>query len=342
MKRILTAVLLCCLCLPAMAAGDVSTLYAGGMEAPTPLRAGPSDEAALICLCISRQEVELLSRPENGYVHVRLGNTGQYSFECMPFCVTGYVPQEQLARYAAEHPPVRYVNTLINTVHMRTGEPLRTPSGAVIAHAPNGRRVNLLALFEDGRCLVQVSARPNGAVSEAMVYGLMDGTALFPLEDSLRFYPFDQRVPLVRGTYVFHGMAPQDLCGVLREAGWQEGSAICGGICAVGGDKAIALWEKEPGQFCLAYLRKEDGLWRCAQERTLYLRSGMAADVAFEDDGEAFSLTLSDGDGTMRLTFRYQPDGDGCFDWQLTRVMRCGPDGLWEELPGSMELHPER
>lgn len=307
-------------------ANVMSQIHSGDPDLSVPLYEYASFESPVICMCTNWQYVRVDGDPINGFLHVRIGAVGYYPVEYMPFELSGYIPTSMVSNPKNADLPIQYINPQVNTPQMDIGAPIWDSTGQIIGHIQNSQRVNLLAEYSNGYCLVRCSSSYIDNMSPGIiVYGFVSKDNLSPLDTSQGHYPYDQLLPLEAHTYSIRNNVPDNMTTALIKLGWSVDCPSIGGICALDGNQAFVMWESGISkQINLTYLEQIGGVWEVSESVELFIDGTMPTKCLFTDSN---TVTLHYGTSenlmaaTARIVLIRHRSEDENSEWILSEII---------------------
>ena len=322
---VITLVCLHCLANTAIAEA-MSQIHSGDPAAPVSLYEFASFDSPVICKCTNWQYVSIDGEPINDFYHVRIGAVGYYPVEYMPFEISGYIPISMVCNVQNTDLLIQYINPQVNTPQMDKGAPIWDSTGQIMGHIQNSQRVNLLAEYSNGYCLVRCSSSYIDDMSPGViVYGFVSKDILSPFDTSPAYYPYDQQLPLEAHTYTIRNSIPDNMATALNELGWSVDCPSIGGICALDGNQAFVMWESGISkQINLTYLEQISNVWKISESVEFFVYGTMATKCLFTDSN---TVTLYYGTSenimaaTARIVLKRHRSEDRKNEWSLSEII---------------------
>lgn len=310
----------CLLCINYVALGEkLCQIHSGNPTEYVPLYQEASYEAPVICWLTNHQTVRLKANPGSNFVHVQVGAVGFYPEEYMPFEISGFIPVEMVYSHSDSEPyPIQYIHPQINTPHIEQGAPLYDLDGRIMGYIQNSQRVNLLAEYENGYCLVSCSSSYIENISNGVVFGFVLKEELSPFDHSPGCYPFDTRLTLDVHTYAIHDNVPESMFTALTKAGWYSLCPSVGGICALDGNQAFLMWKDSvDGHVKLTYLSCVYDEWFVVSSEEFSLVGKLPSKCQFKDK-DSVTFYYEDQDGTVRIALTRSVFDNCKMEWTLS------------------------
>lgn len=312
----------CILCINHGALGEsLCQIHSGKPTEYVPLYREASYEAPVICWLTNHQTVRIMERVNSDFVHVQVGAVGFYPEEYMPFDVSGFISGEMIYSHSDDEPyPIQYINPQINSPNMEQGAPIYNLDGHIMGYIQNSQRVNLLADYENGYCLVSCSSSYIKNISYGVVFGFVLKEELSPFDHSPGRYPFDTRLTLDVHTYAIHDNVPESMFDALTKAGWNSLCPTVGGICALDGNQAFLMWKDVvDGQVTLTYLRCIHDTWFVVSSEEFSLAGQLASKCQFKDR-DSVTFYYEDQGGTVRISLKRSVCDNCRMEWTMSHL----------------------